>query len=166
MADGNLVKTLRFLIEAEIQFVVVGGVAAVLNGAPVDTLDFDLVYSLEPLNIQRLVAALDRIDAIFRIQPERHLRPDHSHLVKAGHLKLLTRFGPIGLLGSIGHGLGYSRLVPESREMELGGDVRVPVLNLETIIKSKEQIGAEKDRAVLSILRQTLAEQKKSPGSP
>ena len=33
MAEGNLVATLRTLCESDIQFILVGGLAAVLNGA-------------------------------------------------------------------------------------------------------------------------------------
>ncbi len=161
MAEGKLFATLSVFHENGAQVIVVGGVASVLNGAPVNTFDIDLVYSLDPLNIERLEIALDRLDAIFRIQPERRLRPNRSHLAKGGHLNLVTRFGFMDLLGSIGHGLDYSRLLPESTEMEIGGGLRVLVLNLKTIILSKEQAAREKDQATLPILRQTLKEQRK-----
>src|SRR5713226_7661673 len=133
MQEGKLVATLRQLCEGEIQFILVGGLAAVLNGAPIQTLDVDLVYSREPANIDRLLAVLQTLDAVFRIQPERRLRPSISHLAGGGHLNLLTSFGPLYLLGTAGQDLGYSELLPHSREMDVGPGIRVRVLNLEML---------------------------------
>jgi hypothetical protein len=161
MPEGKLFATLRTLCESDIQFIVVGGLAAVLNGAPVQTYDVDVVYSREQANIDRLLKFLQEIDAIFRIQPERRLRPARSHLAADGHLNLLTRYGPVDLLATIGQNLGYSDLLPHSTEMVIGEGRYVRVLDLETLISIKEQLATEKDVAVLPILRQTLREMKK-----
>jgi predicted nucleotidyltransferase len=161
MPEGKLFATLRILCESDIQFIVVGGLAAVLNGAPVQTYDLDLVYSRKQANVDRLLNFLQEIDAIFRIQPERRLRPARSHLAAGGHLNLLTRYGPVDLLVAIGQNLGYSDLLPHSNEMDIGEGIRVRVLNLEMLISIKEQLASEKDVAVIPILRQTLREMKK-----
>jgi hypothetical protein len=42
--------------------------------------------------------------------------------------------------------------------MDLGDGLLVRVLSLDMIIRSKEAVGSDKDRAVLPILRQTLRE--------
>jgi hypothetical protein len=42
--------------------------------------------------------------------------------------------------------------------MDVGQGIRVRVLNLETIISTKEQVASEKDLAVLPVLRRTLNE--------
>ena len=164
MQESKLVATLRKLCESDIQFIVVGGLAAVLNGAPVQTYDVGLVYSREPANVDRLMHFLRDIDAIFRIQPERRLRPTGSHLAGGGHLNLLTRYGPIDLLATIGQNLNFSDLLPHSNEMDIGDGIRVRVLNLETLISVKEQLGSEKDVAMLPVLRQTLRELNKNKG--
>lgn len=161
MPAGKLSAALLALCESHIQCIVVGGVAAALNGAPVQTYDIDLVYSLEPENLDRLLKFLREAGAIFRIQPERRLRPTASHLAAGGHLNLLTRYGPIDLLGTIGPNLGFAALLPHSAEMELGESIRVRVLDLETLISIKEQLSSEKDTAALPILRQTLRERDK-----
>src|SRR5206468_3017635 len=160
---GKLFAVLRTFCESDIQFVIVGGLAAVLNGAPVQTYDIDVVYSREPTNIDRLIKVLQEIDAIFRIQPERRLRPALSHLATGGHLNLITRYGPVDLLATIGQNLGYSDLLAHSGEMEIGDGFRVRVLNLQTLISIKEQLASEKDLAVLPVLRQTLREMRKGP---
>ena len=66
--------------------------------------------------------------------------------------------GPLNVLGTIGRGLGYADLLPHTVEMEIGGGVRVLVLDLATIVSLKEELGGEKDRAVLPVLRRTLRE--------
>lgn len=66
------------------------------------------------------------------------------------------------MLGTIGRGLNYEQLLPHTVEMEIGGGVRVRVLDLATIIALKEELGSEKDRAVLPILRSTLEAKQRS----
>jgi predicted nucleotidyltransferase len=162
MPQGKLLAALKDLWRRDIQFVVVGGLAAILNGASVQTYDIDLVYSRDPENIQRLLDFLGEADAIFRIQPHRRLRPNESHLAGGGHLNLLTRYGPVDLLGTIGNHLGYADLLPHSNEMDIGQGLRIQVLDLETIIAVKEQLGSAKDLAALPALYQTLRQMKKS----
>lgn len=160
MQETSFVEILRRLETSKAQFIVVGGVAAALNGAPVQTYDVDLVYSRNPDNIQRLLSVLESLDTVFRLQPERRLRPAASHLAASGRLNLLTRSGPLDL-ATIGKNLGYEDLLPHSSEMDIGAGIRIRVLNLEMLIALKEQLANEKDIAVLPILRQTLKESKK-----
>lgn len=153
--------TLRAFHEAGVEFILVGGLAAALNGAPVNTFDIDIVHSRDAGNIARILPVLEALDAIFRMQPERRLKPNASHLASTGHQNLLTRLGPLDLLGTIGRNLGYPDLLPHSIELEIGEGLRIRVLNLETLIALKEQRGGEKDLAVLPILRRTLEERNK-----
>jgi|SRR5579871_106675 len=166
MPDGKLRATLRLLSEAGVEFIVVGGVAAVLNGAAINTFDVDVVHSRDAANIARLLPVLENLDAIYRIQPERKLRPNASHLSSSGHSTLMTRLGSLDLLGTIGRDLGYEELLPHSVEMDIGEGIRVRVLDLETLIAVKEELGGEKDRAVLPILRRTLEERNKLAQTP
>jgi predicted nucleotidyltransferase len=161
MQEGRFRKPLLALHGAGVEFVVVGGLAAVLNGAPVNTFDVDVVHSRHEANIARLLPVLQDFDAVYRIQPERRLRPTASHLASRGHQNLITRYGPLDLLGTIGRDLGYQELLPHSVEMDIGDGIRVRVLDLETLIAIKEELAGVKDVAVLPILRQTLAERRR-----
>lgn len=161
MPEHKLIATLRALHDGGVEFILVGGLAAVLNGAPVDTFDIDVVHSRDPANIDRLRPVLEGLDAVFRIQPERRLKPNASHLASGGHLNLITRYGPLDILGTIGRDLSYGDLLPHSVELDIGDGLRVQVLDLETIIAIKEELDGEKDRAVLPILRRTLDEKRK-----
>jgi hypothetical protein len=164
MPDGDFLTALHALHEGGVEFAVVGGLAAVLQGAPVGTLALEIVPGRDDANVARLLRVLDALGAIYRMQPERRLKPDASHLSSPGHHNLITNCGPLDVLGTIGRGLGYEDLLPHTIEMEIGGGARVRVLTLATIVALKEELGGEKDRAALPILRRTL-EQKQRPGS-
>ena len=161
MPESNFVSCLTAFCRSGVEFILVGGLAAVLQGAPVQTYDIDIVYSRSPGNIERVLTVLSSLEAIFRISPQRRLRPTASHLQGSGHLNLLTRFGPLDLLATIGDGLAYEDLLPQSQEMLAADALPIKVLRLDLIIALKERLGGEKDLAVLPILRQTLNESKK-----
>jgi hypothetical protein len=144
-----------------VEFLIVGGVAAVLQGAPINTFDLDVVHSTDPANVSRALAALQELDAIYRAQPDLRLRPAASHLSSAGHQLLITRLGPLDLLGSIGKGRTYPDLLTHTTEMKVGPSLSIRVLDLETQIVVKEEVGGEKDQAALPILRRTLEELRK-----
>jgi hypothetical protein len=156
MRNAEFVLALRSLHRGGVNFVVVGGVAAVLNGAPLNTFDLDIVPARDPANIDRLVKVLHGADATYRLQPERRLVPTADHLRTAGHHNLATDYGALDVLGTIGRGLGYEDLLPHTVEMDVGEGVRVRVLDLATIVQMKEELGDDKDRAALPIFRQVL----------
>ena len=152
---------LKVLKQHRIDFVVIGGAAAVLNGTPVVTLDLDVVHSRDAANVQRLMAALRELDARYRFR--RDLSPGESHLLSAGHQLLMTEYGPLDVLGEIGEygkGLAYEDLLARTHVEDAGG-IGVRVLNLDFLIELKEQTGRDKDKAMLPTLRATLAEKKK-----
>jgi hypothetical protein len=94
MPERKLIATLRDMHQGGVQFIVVGGLAAVLQGAPVDIFDVDIVHFRDSANDARILPVLDALDAIFRMQPERRLRPNAGHLASPRHLNLMTSYGP------------------------------------------------------------------------
>ena len=145
----------------QVEFIVVGGVAAVLEGVAVNTFDLDVVHARNPDNIGRLLAALDSLEATYRARPELGLKPDASHLASTGHQLPTTRFGPLDIFGTIGRSRSYDDLLPHAHEVEVGEGLRVRVLNLETLIAVKEEVAGERDLAVLPIMRRTLEEKRR-----
>ncbi len=155
------------LTERAVDFIVVGGVSATLQGAPVTTFDLDLVHSRAPENLDRLLAALGDLEAYYRGQGGRRIVPQLSHLASAGHQLLMTRAGPLDVLGTVGatgHERGYEELLPDTHLMEVMEGLRLRVLDLATVIALKEEAGRDKDRAVLPVLRRTLEERQRGQG--
>ncbi len=156
---------LRALHAERVDFILVGGLSAVLHGAPVHTFDVDIVHSREGVNVERLLNVLESLDAMFRMQPERRIRPSLSHLAGKGHLNLITKFGPLDVLGTVGHDLDYGALLEHSSEKIIAEGIAIRVLDLETLVALKEDIGGEKDRATLHVLRRTLEQERRRRSS-
>ena len=165
MIDISLTKALQEICRRQIRFVLVGGAAAMLDGAPIHTYDIDVVYDRESHNIERILDFLGEADAVFNIQRHRKLRPNKSHLEGRGPLNLETRYGRIDFLALIGKGLDYESLVAQSRPIAVSEDCVIQVLKLETIIALKEEVGGPKDLAVLPTLRAALREKEKRDGN-
>lgn len=64
--QANVKETLTALAQHEVSFIVVGGVAAVLAGAPISTFDLDIVHERSPSNAARLLSALTQMEARYR----------------------------------------------------------------------------------------------------
>ncbi len=150
---------LKALDIAEVKVIVVGGVCAVLQGAPISTFDLDLVYSRDSQNLDRLEGVLREMNAFYREKAE--VYPDRSGLNTPGHHLLMTKFGPLDLLGSTIGGEEYDELLKHTDEVDLGGGTLVRILDLPTLIRMKEKLGRDRDRAVLPILKRTLEERER-----
>jgi hypothetical protein len=96
----QLRKLLERLVEHDVEFVIVGGLAGVLHGSPINTQDVDIVYKISEANAERLLRALASLDAVFR-GDLRKIGPDASHLPSHGYKLLVTCFGPLDCLGTI-----------------------------------------------------------------
>jgi hypothetical protein len=155
---SNLLTILQAFAEHKVEFIVVGGVCAVLHGAPVYTFDLDLVHSRAAENFPRLLQALRALDAYYREHGERRLRPTEAHLASPGHQLLMTRAGPLDLLGTIGNDRGYDELLPHTTMVKVGEGLPIRLLDLATLIAVKEEMGRDKDKATLAVLRRTLEE--------
>jgi hypothetical protein len=127
------------------------------------TLDLDIVHLRSQENIEHLMRALEDLEAEYRGLEARRLVPDRSHLRSSGHQLLMTRSGPLDILGAIGSGRSYADLLPLSHDLTIG-DLTIRVLSLEALIQIKVEVGHPKDRAVLEILRETLRESLKGEG--
>lgn len=162
-SPNKFLQQLQILVHHEVDFIVVGGVAAVFEGAPIVTLDLDIVYDSSPANNERLAAALRQLNAIYRDPAGRRIVPDLPKLDTMKLHLLLTDLGGLDVLTSIGQDLTYQDLLCRSSMYEVAG-LQVRVLDLDAIIETKAFADRDKDRAVLPILRRTLEVKKRSNG--
>jgi hypothetical protein len=154
---------LDVLAQHQVEHIVVGGVAAILEGAPVSTFDLDIVPDPAPDNRDRLLAALRELEARYLDPAGRHIVPDETKLTTLRMNRLLTRAGPLDVLAAIGEAMTYGDLAGRTHERKVG-DLHVRCLDLDAVIESKEQANRDKDHAALPILRRTL-ELKRLAGS-
>jgi predicted nucleotidyltransferase len=144
---------LRALTHHGVEFIVVGGVAAVLQGAPFCTWDLDVLYRRDSSNTERALAAL-------RLLMHPNPAPNAADFESPGPKALVTNLGRLDLLGSVGRQLIYEDLIDQADELKVE-EFSVRVLRLERLIQFKEELGGEKDLAMLPTLRRTLEEKRK-----
>jgi len=160
-SEPDFQQLLRTLSEFGVDFIVIGGISAVLQGASLMTFDLDIVHSRSPENLDRLVAALQSLDAYYREHEERRPAPEADLLAGTGHHLLMTRAGPLDVLGLVTGGEGYDDLLPHTLQLEISASRWIRVLKLETLIQVKERMGRDKDKLMLDVLKRTLAERNK-----
>jgi hypothetical protein len=154
--QADLDALIAALLEGGVELIVVGGAAAVLQGAPVTTQDLDIVHRRTPANVTRLLEVLTELDAFAREPDRRRLRPTAEHLLGTGQLNLSTCLGPLDPLCQLHDGRGYDELLAHT-EVLTDGNLEIRVLDLPTLIEVKSTTGRAKDRLVVPILLALLA---------
>lgn len=146
------------LTDAQTEFIVVGGISAVLHGVPIVTQDLDICYRRSPENLVRLAAALRPLNPRLRGLPPDlpGLFEEHS-LQQGANFTLEVENENLDLLAEMTGLGGYEQVVGFAEEMEVA-QRRVKVLALGDLIKSKRAVGRPKDLAVLPVLEATLRE--------
>jgi len=149
---------LRGLLEARIDFILVGGVACNVHGSARATFDIDVVYARTADNIGRLVSALTPIQPYLRGAPAGlPFRFDAKTIQGGLNFTLSTSLGDLDLLGEITGGGTYEQLLPATVEIDLFG-FRCRCVTLEKLIQLKRSSGRTKDLEVLAEL-QAIAEE-------
>ncbi|MFO8073469.1 MAG: hypothetical protein R6V85_16515 [Polyangia bacterium] len=157
--SASLLEILVALSQREVEYVLVGGMAAVLHGAPLTTQDIDVVHERSDENVERLLAFLERVNARYRGQPGgRILSPTADALRGGDHHNLTTDLGFLDLLGELEQGQGYRQLLPHT-EVHRSGELAIAVVTLEKLVEIKVEAGRSKDRLILPILMKLLKRQ-------
>jgi len=154
---ADFLALLLTLATHRVETIVVGGVCAVLHGAPVTTFDLDVVHRRSAENLERLSAALRDLGAHYRGRGEQRLMPEAAHLASPGHHLLMTTAGPLDLLGTVGAGRDFDALVDHTSVVELD-ELEVRILDLPTLIQVKEESARDKDLFSARLLRRLLEE--------
>jgi len=143
----------------QVEFVVIGGFAAILHGSPLPTLDIDITPRAGHENLARLSAALRELDARARaveLDEPVPLGHDADSLGAVQVWNLATPYGDLDLSFTPAGTQGYQDLRRDAVELSFHG-VRVLVASLADVVRSKEAAGRDKDRRALPVLREILA---------
>ena len=117
----ELSSILEELLKANIKFILVGGLAAVVQGAPVITLEVEIVQERSSENITKLLAFLKSINAFYRRPDDKVILPKEDNFVTMGHRLFTTRLGPIDVLAFIEEGKTYEDLIKHTLGIEFRG---------------------------------------------
>jgi hypothetical protein len=155
---------LRAFDARAIRSIVIGGVSAALQGVPAVTYDLDLVLDPAPANLDAAFALQQVHDTCYREHlPAWRLTPVRSDLDSPGAKLMMTRLGPLDVLGEIATGWRYADLESRTRTLVAAGGLQLRVLDLAPLIELKQAIGREKDLAVLPLYRRALRERDARP---
>jgi hypothetical protein len=148
----------RTLARHQVQFVLIGALAARLQGFPRFTRDADITPARDATNLQRLAAALRELDArIYTEQIPEGLPFDCSApmLARADIWNLITKAGRLDLAFMPSGTSGFADLAPQAVRFEVYGHTLLAA-RLEDIIRSKEAANRPQDRQDLEVLREML----------
>jgi hypothetical protein len=136
---------LEGLVTADIEFVVIGGVAARAHGSPRITEDLDICHSTATGNLDRLAELLAEWNAYPRgVEPGLPFIMDRRTLTTNPILTLTTDEGALDLFDIV-EGVGDFKTVRRASVDVDGGDVRFLALDLPGLVKAKKAAGRPKD---------------------
>ncbi len=151
-------RLLPVLVEAGVEFILIGGVAGVVHGAARLTYDVDLVYARSRVNYERLVAALTPHQPYLRdAPPGLPFRLDLATFRNGLNFTLTTAIGDLDLLGEVAGGGTYENLLPDTQPIEAFG-VTFRCITLPKLIELKRAAGRPKDFEAIAELEALMEE--------
>lgn len=148
-----------------VRYVLIGAVAARLQGFPRLTADADITPAQDQENLMRLARALTELDArIFTEVVPEGLPFDCSPamLARADLWNLVTSAGRLDLAFRPSGTGGYDDLIRTAVPFQIHG-VRIEVASLEDIIRSKIAADRPQDRQDVVVLREMLRRGRELP---
>jgi hypothetical protein len=147
---------LRRLTERGIDFVVIGGIAAVLHGSARNTFDLDICFDTEGTNLAALGELLVELEGRLKgVTEDIPFVPDAATLKRVEVLTLVTSLGELDVLAKPSGAPKYDALRRNADRFDVGGFV-VRVAGIEDLIAMKRAAGRDKDRADVAELEAIL----------
>ena len=158
----NPAGVVKQLLDHQVEFVVIGGMAMRIHGSAHVTEDLDICYRRTPDNIAALAAAFASLHPYLRGAPPGLPFRFDAPTIKAGlNFTLDTDLGEVDLLGEVAGVGNDERVFALSEEHPLFG-MQVRVLTLDALIASKKAAGRVKDQGHLLELEE-LRKLKETP---
>jgi hypothetical protein len=145
----------RVLVEEGVEFVVIGGFAAIVHGSPLPTEDIDVLPARDLGNLERLSQALRRLNAAIRNSDGPvPTRIDAAFISNMSHmLNLVTDRGDVDLVFTpAGPLVGYEQWSRGAVSAELEAGLVIAVASLDDVIASKVAANRLKDLRSLPYL--------------
>jgi hypothetical protein len=154
------VPLLQMLADAEIDFVVIGGVAGGAHGSAYPTYDLDIAYGRDRENLERLATLLSEIGAELRgAPPDVPFQLDAESIENGGNFTFQTKFGPFDILAYPEGAAAYERLRADAKTIEIEGRP-IRVASLDHLIGMKEAAARPKDK-LMSLEYRVLADEQR-----
>lgn len=149
-------RLLHRLADSGLEFVIIGGFAAVTHGSALMTRDLDICVVLTNEAVEKLRSILADWHPKHRMTPQKLSFLEFPKTGPVQNLYLETDFGTVDILSSV-LGIGdFHRLRNSAEAYEIGGRI-YQVISLEDLITAKEAVGREKDLLAAKELRAIAA---------
>lgn len=136
----------------EVPFVVIGGIAAGVQGAMWTTFDLDVTYRRTRADLRRLAAALAELEAApVGLADGVQVHLDEGALVHGDTWTVTTRHGRLDLLAEPAPGLQYESLAPRARTID--GQQTYRVASIADLIAMKRFANRPQDEGHIRLLR-------------
>jgi hypothetical protein len=146
-------EALRTLVDHDVRFVVIGGVAGRLWGSPTLTNDTDVCAAADADNLTRLADALRELGARLRgVDDDVPFLLDARALASAEAFTFATDVGALDVLMAPAGTAGFPELEANAERFDLGEGLVVSVCALDDLIRMKRAAGRPKDRIELEVL--------------
>lgn len=148
-------EILRVLEDEAVDYVIIGGIAAVLHGSILPTQDVDILPLRESGNLHRLARALTRLDARIRTSGEPVETTIDGAFLQAmpTMLNLVTTYGDLDVaFDPAGPKSGFDEWNVNSIAVDVGDSLVVRVAALADVIQSKAAANRPKDERALPYL--------------
>jgi hypothetical protein len=135
------------LVRHDVDFVVIGGVAAIGHGSQRTTQDVDFVASTDADNLARLEAALAELDAqLWGVDAQLlGIELDARTLAEGGNFTLVTRAGGLDFFNEVPGGGPYEEVRARSVIADLGDGLQVRVAGIDDLLAMKRAAGRPRD---------------------
>ena len=154
----NLSELTRRLIVAKVEFVLVGGFAAVTHGATMVTRDVDICCRFTEANLMRIQKAFEDLHPVHRTRPDLPLELTPEQCATLKNLYLKTDLGIVDCVGEVLGLGGFEEVLRQSVEVELPfGGCRV--LDIDALIRAKEAMNRDHDRITVKFLKEIKKQQ-------
>lgn len=150
----SLSKLLNRLMEADIDFVLVGGFASVVHGSTLVTQDLDICMLISEATIQKLRVALQDLNPRHRMNPavSPSFLDEPRELSTIKNIYLKTDWGILDIMSDQAPAGDFSQLKSRAVEVDLYGRT-CKVISLDDLIKIKESMSRPKDIQALVELK-------------
>ncbi len=151
------------LLEHDVDFVLIGGLAGIARGSSYPTYDVDIAYARDPGNLERLAATLHELGATLRGAPAGlPLLLDAETLEAGANFTFDTKHGSLDVLSHLVGAPPYSALKEAGGPpVEVEG-VPMVVASLDHLIAMKEAAGRPKDKLMATEYR-VLSDELRAP---
>lgn len=145
-------EILRRLTARGVDYVVIGGIAAVLHGSVRNTSDLDICFATDQGNLDALGDVLMELGARLKgVDDTVPLVPDGRALHAIEVLTMTTRLGDLDVLVRPAGSPGYDALRRNADRFDLGG-FSILVASIDDLIAMKLAAGRQKDLATVEEL--------------